>query len=94
MKNTTREAFKNMKNKFGHEPFSINEVFGISKDTFLKWYKEVGIKAVVIKTEWSLEKTIDFLNSCAGEDCYEGYWKFITEDGKIFEVEDKFQFVN
>ena len=93
MKKTTKDAFIAMKNKFGTDPFDIKDIFGICETTFLRWHKDMGVKPVVIKTGWSLTDTVDLLNSCAGDDCYSADWHFIVEDGKVFKVDDKYQFV-
>lgn len=92
MKESTKKAFDNMRNQFGFMPFTIEEINGISESTFEKWYEEMGIKKVIIKREYTLEETIEFLNSCSGEDCYCGHWHFIVEDGKIYDTEDGYQF--
>lgn len=40
----------------------------------------------VQRTYYSVEWIVNELNSCAGDDCYDGYWHYeIDEQGRIYE---------
>lgn len=56
----------------------------ISFSTFRKY---ANLEKVTVKTEYTLEETLELLNNCAGNDCYDTNWNFITENGKIYNVE-------
>ena len=93
MKESTMKAFEAMRKEFGNKAFTIGKIFGISEQTFYRWYKEVGIEKVTVKSEWTLEEVVEELNACAGQDCYVCDWQFIIEDGKIYNTWEAFQFV-
>lgn len=85
MKETTKKAFEMMKEEFGNRLFFEDEIKMISVSTFHRYRKEMNIEKVIIEEEWSLEKVIELLNSCARSDCYEADWFFSLKDGKIVE---------
>ena len=89
MKEETRKAFEEMREKFGKRLFKTNEIFGISESTFYKYRKEMNIHKVVVKRECSAEEIVDLLNDCAGYDCYDCVWHYVAENGKIFEVDNE-----
>jgi hypothetical protein len=61
--------------------------YELSFETFKKYV----LVQTIEKIEVPLEKVVTLLNDCAGNDCYDCEWYYVTENNKIYEVVTKYK---
>lgn len=70
------------------DKYDWNRVLG--NDLTFETFRKYVLHKVVEEVEVPLEKIVELLNDCAGNDCYECEWEYIVKDGKVYEIVEKF----
>lgn len=96
VKDTTMQAYRNYQCLLGDSLFTENE-FETAKAYLARQTRQtcalstllknnlVKTQTVLMREKYTIQEVLDKLNSCSGEDCYNGEWHFVQDpDGRIF----------
>ena len=75
------EQWEHLFDARGHNMFG--KTYPLSFSTFRKYAK---LEKVTTYNPVTVEELVNLLNECAGDDCYNGSWKYVVKDGKPYEV--------
>ena len=82
------KEFKGMALEWEEWEWIIERKADICFNTFKKYVK---LEKEIVYEEKTIEEIIDFLNSLAGEDCWEGNWEYKVINRKPYKIVKKYK---